>query len=385
MNRNPCTFFLVLAVVLVNNYGIKILDMNRMANEDPNAPYSKYNMKEVGSYQLTSTLRDLLSGLVLVEDYWVDVDEDSIRDENELKDMVFFAIPRLFKIVALDITGKETSPNIAPKFYGDMYVQNDQGKYAANMRDMEMSTGDQVLYVTDMQQGLVLLDMSISGENINSKSPEERYLGGIHTSGYSEYGLTIDPDLKLAVVGQADKGVDVIKLGNPEIKLVYLDQQGKYRDVQLIAPSGLAPEDIPINPETNLPYSNTVYVMAILPGGIGQTITAELWAQNFETMPIHEWDERVKTVEQVILTRMSNDRTDNKFNMFISEPVLITLKPDETASPKKLMSGNFIQANFDFNDPEIISKLSYLDISDLRQIYTNFKVPVQFLYNRVVS
>jgi hypothetical protein len=34
MNRNPCTFILVLAVALVNSCGIKILDINHRANED---------------------------------------------------------------------------------------------------------------------------------------------------------------------------------------------------------------------------------------------------------------------------------------------------------------------------------------------------------------
>ncbi|MFC2146848.1 hypothetical protein ACFLRT_05745, partial [Acidobacteriota bacterium] len=186
----------VLAVVLVNSYGIKILDMNRQANEDPTAPYSKYTMLEVGSYQLPLTLESQLGGLVLVEDYWVDVDKDGRRDEqedndeeedirsmeknisakDELKDMVFFAIPRMFKIVALDITGTGTSPNIYPDIYGVLQVKNEQGEYALNIRDMEMSAGDQVLYATDIQKGLVLLDMSISGQDLYSKSSEERYL-----------------------------------------------------------------------------------------------------------------------------------------------------------------------------------------------------------------
>jgi hypothetical protein len=113
-----CTFILLLVAVMMNNFGIKILDMNRQANEDTTDPYFKYYMKEVGSYPLSSTLKDLFGGLVLVEDYWVDVDEDSIKDDNELKDMVFFAIPSMVQIAAFDITGTGTSPNISPEFYG---------------------------------------------------------------------------------------------------------------------------------------------------------------------------------------------------------------------------------------------------------------------------
>jgi hypothetical protein len=41
-----CTFILLLSAGMMNNFGIKILDMNRQANEDPNEPYSRYNMLE---------------------------------------------------------------------------------------------------------------------------------------------------------------------------------------------------------------------------------------------------------------------------------------------------------------------------------------------------
>ncbi len=136
-----------------------------------------------------------------------------------------------------------------------MRVKNEQGEYASNIRDMEISSEDQVLYVTDMNQDLILLDMRISGTDITSKSSEERYLGNIRTSGNSQYGLTIDPDLKLAVVGQADKGVDVIKLGNPEIKFVYKTPEGTFREVSKICPNqlqgcGLCDGD---NPRGNCP------------------------------------------------------------------------------------------------------------------------------------
>ena len=41
-----CTFILLLVAVMMNNFGIKILDMNRLANEDTTDPYSRYNMLE---------------------------------------------------------------------------------------------------------------------------------------------------------------------------------------------------------------------------------------------------------------------------------------------------------------------------------------------------
>ncbi|MGD2086465.1 MAG: hypothetical protein PVH61_09810 [Candidatus Aminicenantes bacterium] len=103
------------------------------------------------------------------------------------------------------------------------------GQYAfvtVTVAGLELVEDYWVLYATDMQKGLVLLDMSISGKNIYSKSSEERYLGNIQTSGHSQFGLIIDEELKTAYVGQQDKGVDVIKLGNPEVKFVYKPRKG---------------------------------------------------------------------------------------------------------------------------------------------------------------
>jgi hypothetical protein len=43
------SLILVLAIVLVSNYGIKILDMNRLANEAPDEPYSNV-MLDTGEF-----------------------------------------------------------------------------------------------------------------------------------------------------------------------------------------------------------------------------------------------------------------------------------------------------------------------------------------------
>jgi len=355
----------VLAVVLVNDYGIKILDMNRRDNEDPTAPYSKYTMLEVGSYQLPPTLQSQLGGLVLEEDYWVDLDRDGLRgeeednDEDEIsgedeeRDMVFFAIPRKFKILVLDITGTGTSPNIYPSFYGTLLVQNEQGEYAMNIRDMEMSAEDQVLYATDMQKGLVLLDMSISGKDIYAKSSKERYLGDIHTSGHSQFGLIIDEELKTAYVGQEDKGIDVIKLANPEIKFVYKTPQGTYSEVTKICPSGIKAAD---NPDH---YPDEIYAMGIFPGGIAgkvsgddKTIYCELWSLNSDKAPIIPWDNddnnnKIKTyIKKLGLTRQSDNPTDELYKVFLSGPIRVTIAPDKQmmteTSEVQILSGDIL-------------------------------------------
>jgi RHS repeat-associated protein len=337
----------VLAVVLVNNYGIRILDMNRQDNEDPIDPYSKYNMLEVGSFQLPTSMRDMLAGLELVEDYWVDIDQDGIRgeeenidedevsEEDEKRDLVFFAIPKIYKIVVLDITGTAASPDIYPESYGQLQVQEEQGDPAVNMRDLEISKEDQVLYATDMQKGLVLLDMSISGKNIYSKSSQERYLGNIHTSGHSQFGLIIDEDLNTAYVGQQDKGVDVIKLGNPEIKFVYKTREGTYREVTKICPSGIKSADNPAHYPGEI-YE--IYVMGIFPGGIAsnvsgddKTVYCELWSLNSSQAPVIPWDNsKIKTfIKKLGLTRQSDNPTDELYKVFLSDPIRVTIAPDE--------------------------------------------------------
>ena len=147
-------------------------------------------MNQVGTYTLPSTMRNLLAGLELAEDYWVDMDEDGRRgeaednDEDEVsgedeeRDLVFFAVPSSKQIIVLDIT------NIQEIYaYGVLTVKNDQGEYAINMRELVLSAEDRVLYATDMQMGLVILDMSISGRTLDSKTSTERFLGRINTSG----------------------------------------------------------------------------------------------------------------------------------------------------------------------------------------------------------
>ncbi len=390
-----------IAVILVDYYGLKLLEINRSESENPDTtdPYARYSMLEVGNYQVPD--RKHLQGLVLAENYWVDIDRDKRKDaeenndeeqdndiigrnitkEDEERDMVFFAVPSLQKIVILDVT--EPSKNMTP--YGEFKVEDGQGNYAQYIGEMAISKEDRVLYAADMQKGLILLDANLSGEYWDAKNQDKMFLGNIATSGASRFGIVIDEQLNTAYVGQADKGMDIIKLANPELKFVY-KEGGVFKEVAKISPSGLKDTD-------NTPhYPGEIYVMALLPGGIAKNdnvddkkAICELWALNSYGAPVVPWDNsKVKTyIKSLELYRQSDNPCDEWYKIFLSKPIRVTLDPEENrlvnytdrnglpqTSDLKIMSGDlmWVHLSYDFitnyNQQNYISAGDALKISD---------------------
>ena len=224
--------------------------------------------------------------------------------------------------------------------------------------------------------------MSISGKDFSSKSSEERYLGDIHTSGHSQFGLTIDPDLHLAIVGQADKGVDVIKLDNPEIKFVYKNPQGTYREVTKICPSGIKAADNPAN------YPDEIFVMGILPGGIARKISGvddktaycELWALNSAQAPMIPWDNsKIKTyIKKLELYRQSDNPVDEMYKVFLSRPIRVTIAPEEQmmteTSEIQILSGDIMWVHLpiafinQYNQGKYINPVEAMQIADKKPL-----------------
>ena len=367
----------IIAVLLVNYYGIKILNVTnpgllQTASECTSTTSPCWNVKkqvEQGYYPLGT--RSHLTSLEVVTDYWVDIDndrrkgeeedldEDDINSAMEKIDLAFFSIPSTGKLYIINIS--KLNGDRVP-YYGEIALSDPTG-----LGDIYLDKENRTLYVNDVSEGLIVVDMHLTNKTSIGEGSGDRVTSIIPTQFNAKFGLTVDTDLNIAYVGELDKGVNAIKLGNPKIKLVYLNNQGKYQEVTVIAPSGVNIEDIPIHPQTGEPYPNMIYVMAFVPGGVGKTIKANIWSQNPEGVPIFDWDDNIKSAEMVTLTRLSDDRSKQEYNMFLSEAVTITVKPDETISGKKLMSGEWIQANFDFNDPENIQKLSYMTPQELRQ------------------
>jgi hypothetical protein len=200
--------------------------------------------------------------------------------------------------------------------------------YAGNMRELQLGREDRVLYVTDINMGVMVVDAHLSGKKLFRNwetfmqgpetgaaetltvtdlfsgfygvqaitNPESWYLGDINTSGKSQFGLLIDEDLNMAVVGQESKGVDIVKLAQPEISFVKKEEnEFKFTEIRRISPSGIredAPNDNPHD------YPDEVYIMALLPGGIAQNtshpdkVYCDAWSLTLAHAPMVPWYNR---------------------------------------------------------------------------------------------
>ncbi|MCP4148614.1 MAG: RHS repeat protein, partial [bacterium] len=190
---------------------------------------------------------------------------------------------------------------------------------------------------------------------------ENRILARIATTGSSQFGLTIDEELNTAYIGQMEKGLDIVKLANPEVKFVYKDGDS-YREVEKIAPLETLARDNPVDEFSGQRYPGEIYVMALLPGEIGlitdveegkRFVEATLWSLNKQGQPIIPWNEESNTyIKGLKLYRQSDNSGDNKFRMFLSKPIKVTLnpvkeeqEPDEEAVKLRVLPGDWLKVH----------------------------------------
>jgi len=384
----------------VDYFGIKLLDLNQPQSSDP---MSEYSLKEIA--RCRAGVNSQMGGLVLATDYWVDIDADGRRgdaedndgDEDFLKmgkyissaeeqrDMVFFTIPKISEVVMVDITDIKENLTIFNAF-GRLEIKDERGMKAMTMGDMALSAGEQVLYLTDKELDLVKVDVHLSGNYLDKAGSEKRILGRVHTSGASHFGLVIDEDLNMAYVGQFERGIDVVKLANPELKLVYL-KDGKYIEVGKIGPSGVKPAD-------KLSYPDEVYVLGLFPGRMAQTlevdgfkgdniVSCRMWGLNPVKAKMTPWDSgNTKTyIEDLGLYRQSDDPLDEKYRMFLSEPIRVTIDPAETrgidytdrfGQPKtsnlRILSGDYLQVHLAGSFYNEYRQESYIDVNESKEV-----------------
>ncbi|NIO63441.1 MAG: hypothetical protein GTN53_06240, partial [Candidatus Aminicenantes bacterium] len=422
----------IIAVLLVNYHGLKLLALNRSETEDPGEPdkYKKYLMKEVGDYNIG--INHHFTNLVLAEDYWVDIDEDgrgeidedndiqidqqrtgqNITGKDETRDVVFFAIPTIRQLVIVDVTEIYYKEDASGKRIDEgrwqpgwslnfRYVKDAQGYYAGNMREMQLGREDRVLYVTDINMGVMVVDAHLTGRKLFRNwetfmkgpetgaaatggeeaetltiidlfsgfygvhaisNPESWYLGDINTTGKSQFGLLIDEDLNMAVVGQQSKGVDIVKLAQPEITFVKKEENAfMFTEVRRMSPSGTLEDELDDNDNDNYNYNDNpekypdeVYIMALLPGDIAKKtgeptiVYCDAWSLNSAHAPMIPWynQNQVKTyMKKVALVRQSDNPLDPWYRVFLSAPIRITLDPYEDREIKYRDRQNYEQTS----------------------------------------
>ncbi|HPB56703.1 MAG TPA: DUF6531 domain-containing protein, partial [Candidatus Aminicenantes bacterium] len=308
-----------------------------------------------GSFQTLS--REHLSGLDLALGYTYDqdgdgrtgeaedTDEDTTTSEDEKRDLVFFSLQNRQELCVLDMTGRKGEFGKI----GSVVFKNSGG-----LSEISFSAKSRKLYLTDSSAGLYVVDLSHpQGFAIDKDQDgiDDRIVGTVLTKGDARYGLVVDEKLNLAYVGDLARGVESLRLGDPKVMIVAdADQNGIFEEVQTLVPEGLTAG-------SSLP--SKFYVLSYLPPAAGEEVTAIVEAVNSSGEPLVPWKgenlAKSRLPEVKLIRQNPSESTDERFNLYLSAPITLTVKANGSAS--SLLSGDEVKASL---SPELSTLLSYL-------------------------
>jgi hypothetical protein len=180
-----------------------------------------------------------------------DLDDDKRFGENETGDFAFFTLPDSREVFILDIANRGATFDKVGAF-----VLSDAG----GLGDMFFSRESRKLYVCDLSQGVYVLDLKNPlgfGADANYDGVDDRVSAVIQTRVAARYGLVVDERLQMLYVGDVDRGIESVKMGNPQIKIVVKDAAGEYVDMPLLQPWGL---EKPTDYGADYPALRDIYV-----------------------------------------------------------------------------------------------------------------------------
>ncbi|MCP4214577.1 MAG: RHS repeat protein, partial [bacterium] len=335
----------IMAAIQVQNFGIKLLDISRIG-EDP----------VKGEYK---TGGGAVGGLDTAIDFAVDFNNDGKTEVFEKKDLLFVTTTTGNSVTVLDI-GNPVSPTV----FRTIEVTDGAGTAISGMKELVVDKEDNTLYVGS-NSGYFMLDVTFSGNDEVNDTSGSRILSVIKQSNPTGCTLTVDTDLNLAYVGRGTKGMDVLKLGNPELKFVYLED-GVYKELEKAAPSGIKSAD---NPQK---YPDIVYVKTHIPGGLvpDGILKVDLHSLNAEGFYLPPAGDKVNThILNLELTRSAGvTKEDALYNRFLSDPITLTVKPHESKGTLKMLAGDWISVEFSDNDIFKKEATSYLSDVDQKNI-----------------
>ncbi|MBU4405659.1 MAG: Ig-like domain-containing protein [Candidatus Aminicenantes bacterium] len=360
----------VRAMILIDYFGLKLLNVTNPAA-----------IKTEGSYELPS--RDHVQGLELAIDYYCldkdgdgrvgekeeadkDDDEDGRFGEDESGDYAFFSLPANNELYILDIGNRAAFDKVGAVVFKD----------AGGLGDMFFSRTAKKLYICDLEQGVYMLDMRTPAGfymDNNSDGVDDRIIASIATTVNARFGLAVDETTQILYVGDVQRGIESQKLANPQVKIMVKDNEGKFRDVLFLQPWGLETGDY----SPDYPLNKDIYVMAYLPqaaAATGVQVKAELLSLNAGGAPLVPWQQGANAVPTMIAGQsllLSTDPAakygDEGYGLFISQPVRLTVDPEDSNGGIKLLSGDLVQAGL---AADLSTVLTYLSESDLQQAVT---------------
>ena len=355
------------ALLLVDYYGLKMLNVTKPAQIVPEGRYELPSRNHVHGLDVALKYgyldKDNDGRVGEYEEAGQDLDADKRFGENETGDFAFFTLPDSREVYILDIANRGATFDKVGAF-----VLSDAG----GLGDMFFSRESRKLYVCDLSQGVYVLDLKNPigfGADANYDGVDDRVSAVIQTRVAARYGLVVDEKLQMLYVGDVDRGIESVKMGNPQVRIVVKNAAGEYIDVPLLQPWGL---EKPTDYGTDYPALRDIYVMAYLPQAAAATqVQAELWSLNAEGAPLVPWQQGANKVSTRLadpnfilrLVDSAAEPGEKNYCLYVSDPVRLTVDPQDTQAGFKLLSGDMVQAGL-----RLGSELTnYLTNDDLEQ------------------
>jgi hypothetical protein len=345
----------VRALILVDYYGLKMLNVTNPSQ-----------ITAEGCYELPS--RDHVNGLEMAFDH--EYYKNYSNGEKAKGDFAFFTLPDSRELYIINITNRNNQP--FEKASAIVF------KDAGGLGDMFFSKTAQKLYLCDLNQGVYMLDFKAPfGFTLdqNGDGQDDRIAATIKTGAATRYGLAVDENLQLLYAGDLERGVQSVKMANPQVRIMVMGDDGKYRDEPSLQPWGLESGDY----TPGYPPNKDIYIMVYLPriaAQPGMQVMAELWSLNVAGAPLVAWQQEANaaathiTPRDLILHVADADANpeDEDYNLFVSDPVRLTVDPKDSQGGKKLLSGDLVRAVLVLSEA-LSAELDYLPTNDLEQAY----------------
>ncbi|HEX4965393.1 MAG TPA: Ig-like domain-containing protein [Thermoanaerobaculia bacterium] len=219
-----------------------------------------------------------VSGLLVLQNYAFDLNGDGQLTDDERRDYILVSHQQEGVLIYnatdrqnLFLVGRIRVPGTASRLGVD--------------RDSHR------LFVAGLSSGFYVVDLSrkpsVDLIDVNGDGIDDRVLETVPLTGNTNVAVNLVPELGLAYVGGANRGLTSVAVGHPDIEILTRDPEGHERQVERLAPFG-----VPTAPESSDPQAKnlpgSIRIIASLPGFTGNEARLDVIAEDMGGFPIPE-------------------------------------------------------------------------------------------------
>ncbi len=328
------------AVLADSDWGLRIINATQPGRLD--GYEADYTVGQLIGEDAFGSRNLSIDSMDLVTEFPVDLNEDGRINPGEERDLVIFNSSSKGKLYVADITDPAN-----PYVLGN--IETDK----AGINDLTIDKDKKLIYGLVHNKGIVGYSIDFKGRDF-SYTKKEKLAVEIETEGNANHGLVIDKHLNLVYTAKADAGIQITRIAKPTVKFV--KQSGDdYIEIDRVAPTGTASADNPGN------LTDTVHIMAVLPGKVASKVYAELRSLNIEGMDVIPY-KKGKTAtffDSIELKRVTDDPMSVKYKLFVSDPIKVTRRIwDSDEQNAVLVSGDQIECRLSSKFYELLEKES---------------------------